>query len=74
VDGDLGRVNEAQAPIAILYEHPLWFEPLFAELDRRGAPYVRLHASELMFDPGAQGRTRHCANRFAVAAPPIAIR
>ena len=26
--------------IAIFYEHPDWFRPLFAELDRRGTPYV----------------------------------
>jgi len=25
--------------LAILYEHPLWFAPLFAALDRRGVPY-----------------------------------
>lgn len=39
-------------PIGILYEHPLWFEPLFAELDRRGVEYAKLHAAELVFDPG----------------------
>jgi len=39
-------------PIGILYEHPLWFEPLFAELDRRGVDYRRLPAGELIFDPG----------------------
>jgi hypothetical protein len=39
-------------PVGILYEHPLWFEPLFAELDSRGVPYERLHARELVFDPG----------------------
>ncbi|HEX2141036.1 MAG TPA: hypothetical protein VHK28_02005 [Candidatus Limnocylindria bacterium] len=38
-------------PIAILYEHPEWFKPLFAELDRLGAPYVKLHAGEHIFDP-----------------------
>ena len=39
-------------PIGIVYEHPLWFEPLFAELDWRGIPYERIHAHELVFDPG----------------------
>lgn len=39
-------------PIGILYEHPLWFEPLFAELERRGADYRRLPADQLVFDPG----------------------
>ena len=32
-------------PIAIYHEHPDWFKPLFAELDKRGTPYVRLDAA-----------------------------
>jgi hypothetical protein len=40
-------------PVAILYEHPLWFEPLFAELESRGIPYERLHAERHAFDPAA---------------------
>lgn len=43
-------MNDSQ--IGIVYEHPLWFEPLFAELDRRRVSYVRLHANDLVFDPG----------------------
>lgn len=42
---------EEQRPIAILYEHADWFRPLFDELDRRGVPYVKLHADEHRFDP-----------------------
>ena len=42
------------APIGILYEHPEWFAPLFAELDRRGVPYARIPAHEHHFDPGAR--------------------
>lgn len=38
-------------PIAILYEHPEWFKPLFAALDRRGADYVHLDATKLTWDP-----------------------
>src|SRR6185436_6231650 len=38
-------------PIAIYHEHPDWFKPLFAELDRRGTPYVRLDAASHHFDP-----------------------
>jgi hypothetical protein len=41
-------------PIGILYEHPEWFAPLFAELDRRGLPYERVAAHEHRFDPGAR--------------------
>lgn len=37
--------------IGILYEHPEWFKPLFAELDRRGLPYEKLDATRLAFDP-----------------------
>jgi hypothetical protein len=33
-------------PLAIYYEQPHWFKPLFAELDRRGTNYVRLNAVE----------------------------
>lgn len=40
-----------QQPIAVLYEHPEWFKPLFAELDRRGMPYVALHAADHTYDP-----------------------
>ena len=38
-------------PIAVYYEHPDWFRPLFAELERRGTPYVRLDASRHRYDP-----------------------
>jgi hypothetical protein len=38
-------------PIAIYYEHPDWFRPLFAELDRRGIPYARINASAHSYDP-----------------------
>ncbi len=38
-------------PIAIFYEHPDWFKPLFAALERRGTPHVLLHADEHFYDP-----------------------
>jgi len=38
--------------LAVYYEHPDWFRPLFAELDRRALPYVRLDASSHSYDPG----------------------
>ena len=38
-------------PIAIYYEQPNWFKPLFAELDRRGTPYVKLFAPEHSWAP-----------------------
>jgi hypothetical protein len=38
-------------PIAIFYEHPIWFERLFAELDRRGTPYVKVDATAHLYEP-----------------------
>ena len=46
------RITVSQPkPIAIYHEHPDWFKPLFAELDRRGTPYVRLDAAAHTWDP-----------------------
>jgi hypothetical protein len=41
-------------PVGVLYEHPEWFRPLFAELDRRGVPHEPIHAESLAFDPDAR--------------------
>ena len=38
-------------PIAIFYEHPDWFRPLFAELERRGIDYVKIDANAHTYDP-----------------------
>jgi glutathione synthase/RimK-type ligase-like ATP-grasp enzyme len=43
-----------QRPIAIYYEHPQWFRPLFEELDRRELPYERVDAAQHRFDPAEQ--------------------
>ncbi len=37
--------------LAVLYEHPEWFKPLFAELDRRSVAFVPLYVGELSYDP-----------------------
>lgn len=37
--------------IAVFYEHPEWFRPMFAEFERRGVAYERLLANEHHFDP-----------------------
>ena len=38
-------------PFAIYHEHPDWFRPLFAELERRGIPFVRLDPRAHLYDP-----------------------
>lgn len=40
-------------PFAIYYEHPDWFRPLFAELERREIPVVRLDARRSLYDPAS---------------------
>lgn len=37
--------------IAIYYEHPDWFRLLFAELESRRLPYVRIEAGRHQYDP-----------------------
>jgi hypothetical protein len=44
-------MSQPKQPIAIYYEHPHWFKPLFAELERRGDPVVRINAAQHHFDP-----------------------
>jgi hypothetical protein len=55
-------------PIAIYYEHPDWFKPLFAELDRRGTPYVKLDPSTHRFDPAEAPRYSLVFNRMSPSA------
>ncbi|HEY6351052.1 MAG TPA: hypothetical protein VI636_16740 [Candidatus Angelobacter sp.] len=38
-------------PIAIYYEHPHWFLPLFAEFQQRGTPFAKINAAQHHFDP-----------------------
>jgi hypothetical protein len=38
-------------PFAIYHEHPDWFRPLFAELERRDIRYVRLDPRAHVYDP-----------------------
>ena len=50
-------MTTARPALAVYHEHPDWFRPLFAELDRRGIAYDRLDAREPFFyDPTDAGR------------------
>jgi glutathione synthase/RimK-type ligase-like ATP-grasp enzyme len=42
-----------QPDLAILYEHPSWFAPLFAALERRGIAFRPIRLSDHSFDPGS---------------------
>jgi hypothetical protein len=39
------------AQLGVLYEHPQWFQPLFAALERRGLPYLPVELGGHGFDP-----------------------
>ncbi|MET0617641.1 MAG: hypothetical protein ABWZ54_07700 [Luteibacter sp.] len=41
--------------LAIVYEHPEWFKPLFAALDRRGVPYLAIPFQDHGFDIAVTG-------------------
>jgi glutathione synthase/RimK-type ligase-like ATP-grasp enzyme len=58
--------------IAIFHEHPDWFRPLFAELERRRLPYERLDAASHLFDPGE--RTLPWSLVFNRASPSAYLR
>jgi hypothetical protein len=49
-----GRLAAVKGTIGVLYEHPEWFNPLFAELERRGLRHERILAHEHRFDPSAR--------------------
>ncbi|HMF74801.1 MAG TPA: hypothetical protein VK604_03985 [Bryobacteraceae bacterium] len=44
----------AVSGLAVLYEHPAWFERLFAELDRRGLSYSKFLAPDHFYSADAQ--------------------
>jgi biotin carboxylase len=54
--------------IAIYFEHPEWFRPLFAELDRRGIAYAKLDASGHSYDTTAAVSYRLLFNRMSASA------
>ena len=54
--------------LAILYEHPEWFQLLFAELGRRGIPFEEIHADQLMFDPETRAFPDLVVNRMSPSA------
>ena len=55
--------------LAVFYEHPLWFAPLFAALDARGIDYVKLGIAGHSFDPaGSPPPARVVLSRLAMSS------
>jgi len=55
-------------PIAVLFEHPEWFKPLFATLDRRGLPWTPIDAAALAWDPTVHPGFDLLVNRMSPSA------
>ena len=53
---------DPRRPIAVYHEHPDWFRPLFAELDRRGLPYVRIDPRATSSTPPPATRNIRCCS------------
>jgi len=61
--------RDLQAPIAVYYEHPHWFDRLFAELDRRGTPYLKVNADAHLYDPAELAADQRVALVFNRMSP-----
>src|SRR5882757_1666946 len=62
--------EQHELPIAILYEQPNSFKPLFAELDRRGTNYIKLSAVEHSYSPADHPEEKYALvfNRMSPSA------
>jgi glutathione synthase/RimK-type ligase-like ATP-grasp enzyme len=54
--------------VGVLYEHPEWFKPLFAALDRRGLRWTAVDAASLRWDPTARPAFDLLVNRMSPSA------
>jgi glutathione synthase/RimK-type ligase-like ATP-grasp enzyme len=54
--------------ISIYYEHPEWFRPLFAALERRGLDYEKTDAANYFYNPENPGETALFFNRMSASA------
>lgn len=54
--------------LAILYEHPEWFKPLFAALERRGIDVLRLHPDGHWNPADTRPPARVVLNRIAMSS------
>ena len=51
--------------VAVLYEHPEWFIPLFAALEERGLEVVHIDATSLRWDPAERPEFSLLLNRMS---------
>jgi D-ala D-ala ligase C-terminus len=51
-----GNGHGFEKPIAIYYEHPDWFRPLFQQMDERGVPWLKIDARRHNYDVASPER------------------
>ncbi|HEY8559664.1 MAG TPA: hypothetical protein VIL74_04615 [Pyrinomonadaceae bacterium] len=54
--------------IGLYYEHPEWFRPLFAALERRGLNYEKIDAANHFYDPADVAKYPLFFNRMSASA------
>jgi len=54
--------------IGVYYEHPEWFRPLFAALERRGLKYEKIDAASHFYNPDDTGKYSLFFNRMSASA------
>ena len=50
----MSLASPSNVQLAVLYEHPQWFQPLFAALERRGMRYAAIQLGGHRFDPASR--------------------
>jgi D-Ala-D-Ala ligase-like protein len=62
--------RQRPAALAFLYEHPQWFAPIFAELERRGVPFDKIFIPRHFYEVGAKKPAfKVLFNRMSPSAP-----
>jgi len=63
-----GAPGSDAAVLHVVYEHPDWFRPLFAELDRRGTAWAAVHIRDVAWDPAVAPDGAVLFNRMSPSA------
>jgi RimK-like ATP-grasp domain len=58
----------ADKKLTVYYEHPEWFRPLFAALERRGFDYEKIDAANHFYNPETVGENPLFFNRMSASA------
>jgi hypothetical protein len=63
-------IRREPAALAFLYEHPQWFAPIFAELERRGVPFDKIFIPQHFYEVSANKPAfKVLFNRMSPSAP-----